>query len=145
MQGADPPLEHEAEQGGLDGRRRGGQLVQEQQAPAGPHQAHRPVRRSHRDTLLRGIVSDDGQPREVGRLVHTGDHRGQRKVQGRGELGQGRGLADPRFAPQEYGQVGGHGEGEGLELGVGAGFGGGVAQEDQQVVGDPQLGGVGQG
>lgn len=143
LQGADPPLEHEAEQGGLNGRRCGGQLVQEQQPSAGPYQSHRPVRRGHGYTLFRGVVSDDGQAREVGRLVHTGYHCGQRKVQGRGKLCQGRGLADPRLTPQEHGQIGGHGQGQGLQLWVGARFGGCVTQQGQQRPGDVELGGVG--
>ena len=46
-----------------------------------------------------------------------------------GELGQGRGLADARLAPQQHGQVGGHGQGQRLQLGVGARFGAGVAQQ----------------
>ncbi len=142
LQGADPPFEYQAQEGGLDGGRRGGQLVQEQQSSAGPYESYRPVRRGHRDALLCGVVPDDGQPREVGRLVHAGDHRGERKVQGLGELCQGRGLADPRRAPQEYGQVGGHGQGEGLQLDVGARLGGGVAQQGQQLAGDVELGGV---
>lgn len=143
LQGADPPLEHEAKQGGLNGRRRGGQFVQEQQPLAGPYQSHRPIRRGHRDTVFRGIVSDYGQPREVGRLVHAGDHCGQRKIQGRGKLCQGCGLADPRLTPQEYGQVGGHSQGQGLQLRVGAWFGGGVAQQGQQLAGNVELGCVG--
>jgi hypothetical protein len=140
-QGADPPLQHQPQQRGLHGRRRGGQLVQEQQPPARPHESYGPVRRGHRDALLGRIVADDGQPGEVGRLVHAGDHRGQRQVQGGGELGQGGRLADARLAPQQHGQVGGDGQGQGLQLGVGARFGGGVAQEGQQVGGDVELGG----
>jgi hypothetical protein len=77
LQGADAPFEYEAKQRGLHGGRRGGQLVQEQQPAAGPYQSDRPVRRGHRDALFRGIVADDGQPGEVGRLVHAGDDGGQ--------------------------------------------------------------------
>ncbi len=139
MERADPAFEYEAEQGGLDGRRRRGQLVQEQQSAPGPYESHGPVRRGHRDTLRGGIVSDDGQTGEVGRLVHAGDHRGQGQVQGLGELGQGRGLADAGLAPQEHRQVGGHGQGQGRQLVVGARFGGGVAQQGQQLLGDGEL------
>lgn len=97
------------------------------------YQANGPVRRGHRHALHRGIVPDDGQAGEVRRLVHAGDHRGQRQVQGLGELRQGGGLADPRLAPEQYGQVGGHGQGQGLQLGVRARFGRGVAEQVQQL------------
>lgn len=142
LQRADPPLEHQAEQGGLNGWWCGGQLVEEQQPSVSPYQSHRPVRRGHRDTLFRGIVSDHGQSREVGRLVDTGDHCGQRKIQGRGKLGQGRSLADTRLTPQKYGKVGGHGQRQSLQLCVVARFGGGIAQQSQQLAGDIELGGV---
>ncbi len=95
---------------------------------------------------MRGVVPHDGQPGEVGRLVHTGDHGGQRQVQGGRELGQGRRLADAGLSPKEYGEVGGHGQGQRLQLGVGAGFGACLAQEGQQVGGDVELsGGSGRG
>lgn len=136
----DAPLQYETEQSGLHGRRGGRQFVEEQQAAARSHQAHGPVRRRHRDALFRGIVTDDGEPREVGRLVHAGDHRGQWKVQRHGELGEGGALADPRLAPEQDGQVGCHGQGEGLQMDVGARFGGGVAQQGHQLAGDGQLG-----
>ncbi|GAA1314721.1 hypothetical protein GCM10009647_041900 [Streptomyces sanglieri] len=74
--------------------------------------------------------------------MDAGDDRGQRKVQGRGELRERGGLADAGLAPQEYGQIGGHGEGQGLQLDVGAGFGGGVAQQGRQFTGDVELGGA---
>lgn len=67
--------------------------------------------------------------------MHAGDHRGQRQVEGRRELCQGRGLADPRFTPEQYGQVGGHRQGQGLQLDVGARFGGRVPQQVQQRAG----------
>lgn len=109
-------------------------------SPRRPYQSDRPVRRGHRDALFRGIVADDGQPGEVRRLVHAGDDGGQWKVQGRGELCQGRRLADTRLAPQEDGQVRGDGQSEGLQLDVGARFRGGVAQAGQQVARDVELG-----
>lgn len=75
--------------------------------------------------------------------MDTGDHRGQGQVQGLGELGQGRGLADPRFTPQEYGQVGGDGEGQCLQLAVGTWLGTGVTEQGRQGVGHVELGDAG--
>jgi hypothetical protein len=75
------------------------------------------------------VVADDGQPGEIGRLVHAGDHRGQRQVEVGGELGHGGGLSDPRLAPQQYRQVGHDRQHQCGQLRIGAGFGGGVTQQ----------------
>src|SRR5690606_10569039 len=127
LEGADAPLQYETEERGLHGGRCGGQLVEEQQALSGPYEADRPVRRGHRNALFGRVVAHDGQPGEVGRLVHAGDDRGERQVQGGGELGEGGGLADPRLTPEQHGQIGGDRQGQRLQLDVGARLGGGVA------------------
>src|SRR5690606_34343376 len=147
-EGADAPLQHEAQQGRLDGGRRGRQLVEEEQAAALPDQAHGPVRRGHRHALDGRVVAGHGQSGEVGGLVHGRDEGGQREDPGGGQQGRGGGLADARFSQEQDGQVGGDGQGQGLQLGVGAGFGGGGVQEGQQVGGDVEAvggGAVGRG
>ncbi len=103
-EGADAPLQYETEERGLDGGRRGGQFVEEQQPLARPYQADGPVRRCHRHALYGGVVADDGQTGEVGRFVHAGDDRRERQPQGVGELGERRGLADPRLAQRRTGR-----------------------------------------
>ncbi|CAM5406360.1 hypothetical protein SGLAM104S_05822 [Streptomyces glaucescens] len=135
----DPPFQDHPQERGLDGRGGGGQLVQEEQSAPGAHQFHGPLRRRHRHSAHFRVVADDGQPGEVGRLVDAGDHGGQRQVEGGGKLGEGRGLADARLAPEQYGQVGGDGEGERFELFVGARLGGGRPQQAEEVVGEGEL------
>ena len=52
-------------------------------------------------------------------------------------------LTDPRLAPQQHRQVGGHGQGQGFELFVRARLGGGIAEQGKQIGGDvePERGG----
>jgi hypothetical protein len=140
LQRADAPLQHQAQQCGLDCGRSGGELVEEQQAFAGSHQPDRPVGRGERHALPGGIVADDGQPREVGGFVNARDDGGQRQVEGLGELGERGGLADAGLAPQQHGQVRRDGKGERFQLLVGSRFRRAVGQHGQQLIGHVELG-----
>ena len=123
---ADRALEHDPEERGLHGRRRGGDLVEEQEPPPGELEPLGPARRGEDHPAPAGdppvgaglVPLDHRKPGEVRRLPDGGDDRLARPTHRLGQGPHGRGLARARRPPEQHGHPGGHGDAERGDGGV---------------------------
>ena len=107
---ADHSFEYHSQHGGLDSGRRGGQLVEKQEADTALGQPCRPGRRSHAYTT----VHDNGQPGKVGWLPDGADHDLQRPSEILGQGTDNRRLAGAGASPEDHGNPGRDGHGQGF-------------------------------